>query len=130
MDNYITIIVAVVSSVALFSFAQFLLTRWDRKKEIEKQIKQLDEKINSLEDKIDENAAILARTHILRFADELHNGMHHSLDYFRQQIQDCDTYEKYCNEHPTFSNGLTIMASKFIKETYEKELRTVRKENE
>jgi len=103
--------VLVLSSTAAVSFIQYLITRYDNKKGMEKQIKRLDAKI-------EEKFAILARTHILRFADDLRNGVTHSEDYFRQQLQDCDCYERYCEEHPHFSNGFTELASKYIKEEY------------
>ena len=116
MDNDLLLKLAglVLGSGALFSFVQFLVQRYDNKKGIEKQIKKL-------EDRMDERDAIQARTHILRFNDELENGMVHSKDYFRQQIQDIDTYEEYCRTHPDFANGLTIMASKYIKSEYERQ---------
>lgn len=116
-ENIVTIIVAIISSGAIFSFVQFLITfgfsRADKTKEIEKGLVALD-------DKIDKNQAILARTHILRFSDELRNGVEHSAEYFRQQLDDCDTYEKYCEAHPEFKNSYTMIANKNIKETFER----------
>ena len=108
------IIVAVVCSGAFFSFAQFLLTRWDTKKGLEK-------KVDQLADRLEEHKATLARTHILRFADELHNGTIHSEEYFRQQILDIDTYNNYCENHPEFANGLTRMASEYIRDEYRRQ---------
>lgn len=107
------IIVSVILSGAFFSFAQFLITRWDTKKSIEK-------KIDNLAEAFEEHKAIEARTHILRFADELRNGTPHSEEYFRQQILDIDTYEKYCNRHKDFANGLTRMDSEYITLEYKK----------
>lgn len=66
-----TLIITIITSGAVFSFAQFIITRWDNKKNIEK-------KIDDLSDKVDHNAAVLARTHILRFSDEIKNGVEHS----------------------------------------------------
>ena len=111
------LIVAIIGSNALFGFAQFiiqfLVTRSDMKQNIVT-------RIDSLNDKVDKNKAELCRTHILRFADDLRNGIHHSEEYFRQQILDCDTYDHYCETHPDFSNGLTIVASRFIRSEFEK----------
>lgn len=111
------IVITVIASGAVFSFVQFLITfafsRADKSKEIEK-------KVDALSEKIDENQAILARTHILRFSDELRNGIEHSAEYFRQQLDDCDTYDKYCDAHPDFKNSYTMIANKHIKDTYEK----------
>lgn len=108
------IIVTVLLSGAFYSFLQFLITRFDNKRGMEKQIKQLF-------DQRTEDRAVLARTHILRFADELRNGIQHSEDYFRQQLLDCDTYEHYCNEHPDFANGLTKMSTEYIREEYKQQ---------
>ena len=107
------IIVSIILSGAFFSFVQFLITRWDTKKSIEK-------KIDNLAEAFEEHKAIEARTHILRFADELRNGTHHSEEYFRQQILDIDTYEKYCHLHKDFANGLTRMDSEYITLEYKK----------
>ncbi len=126
------IVLALMTSQAFFSFLQFWLQRKDNKKGMEKELQKTNEKIDNIEikfdkridetnDKIDHNQAILARTHILRFADEQWSGaVHHSKEYFEQQIQDIDTYENYCNAHPDFRNGLTVMASKYIKDEYKR----------
>lgn len=97
----------------IWTVIQFFIQRYDNKKGIQVQINKI------MEDR-ELDRAILARTHILRFNDELENGMHHSKDYFRQQILDIDTYEDYCRNHPDFANGLTVMASKYIKSEYER----------
>lgn len=116
-ETLVAIISAIMGGGAVFSFVQFFITlgfsRHDKSKEIEK-------KVDALAERIDENAAILARTHILRFSDELKNGVEHSAEYFRQQLDDCDTYEKFCETHPDFKNSYTEIANKHIKETFER----------
>lgn len=111
------IILTVLASGAFFSFIQFLIafgfSRKDKMKEVEK-------KIDKMAEKDEENWAILARTHILRFSDELRNGVEHSAEYFRQQLDDCDTYDKYCEAHPDFKNSYTMIANKHIKDTFER----------
>lgn len=109
--------VAVLASGAVFSFFQFLISLYFSRKD---KSKDIEKKIDDLSEKIDENQAILARTHILRFSDELKNGMEHSAEYFRQQLDDCDTYDKYCETHPDFKNSYTMIANKHIKETFER----------
>ena len=110
-------IILILVSGGLFSFIQFFITfgfsRADKTKEVEK-------KIDALTERVAENQAILARTHILRFSDELKNGIDHSKEYFRQQLDDCDTYEKFCESHPEFKNSYTLIANQHIKETYER----------
>ena len=117
------IILAVLASGAVFSFVQFLITlgfsRKDKSDEIEKKLDNLNDKIDKVAESVDENAAILARTHILRFSDEIKNGMVHSSEYWRQQLDDCDTYQRFCDSHPNFKNSYTEHADKHIKDTYD-----------
>lgn len=115
MDDLLKIILAIIGSGAFFSFIQFLITLFFSRKD---KTKEIEQKIDKLDQKIDENQAILARTHILRFSDELKNGVTHSKEYFKQQLDDCDTYDDYCFNHPGFKNSYTEEASKHIKEVY------------
>ncbi|MBR3463355.1 MAG: hypothetical protein IKH20_11855 [Clostridiales bacterium] len=134
-EDFWKIFITILSSGALFGFAQFMITRYDSKKNIEKKIEErfdatdkkieerfeaTDKKIDKVAESVDENAAILARTHILRFSDEIKNGMIHSSEYWRQQLDDCDTYQRFCESHPKFKNSYTEHADKHIKETYDK----------
>ena len=117
------ILIAVLASGAVFSFVQFIITfgfsRADKSREIDKKIDTLSDKIDKVAESVDENAAVLARTHILRFSDEIKNGMVHSSEYWRQQLDDCDTYMRYCETHPNFRNSYTEHADKHIKDTYD-----------
>lgn len=115
------IIIAIIGSGAFFSFIQFLITLYFNRKD---KIKAVEKKLDTLDEKIDTNQAILARTHILRFNDEIKNGWEHSEEYFRQQLDDCDTYEEYCIAHPKFKNSYTTMASQNIKEAYKELMRS------
>ena len=123
-DVALTIFLAVVGSASIWQFVSFLIDRYDKKKksneDIMQEIEKVSDKVDALSLKVDENQAVLARTHILRFADELRNNVHHSNDYFKQQLQDCDTYERFCEDHPDFKNNYTDLANKYIKMTYEK----------
>lgn len=110
-------LVAILCSGAVFSFVQFLITFGFSRKDKSSEIEQ---KLDALSERIAENQAILARTHILRFSDELKNGIEHSNEYFRQQLDDCDTYDRYCKSHPDFKNSYTEIANKHIKETYKR----------
>lgn len=130
-----SLVLTVITSGALFTFIQFLIQRHDTKKNIEAKIdanqqalsdkidetqKITTEQINNVSEQLEEHKAVLARTHILRFADELRTGTH-SREYFEQQLQDIDTYDRYCETHPHFANGLTRMASQFIKDEYRRQ---------
>jgi len=111
------IVLTIIGSGAFFTFLQFIIQRIDNKKNLEK-------KIDSLRDAFEEHKAILARTHILRFADEqkiyVKQDMSHSEKYFEQQLLDIKTYNNYCLTHPDFSNGLTVLATEYIEEEYKR----------
>jgi len=125
-NNLITIIVAIVSSGAVFGFLQFiiqfLVTRADMKQSIGKRIDGLSERIDRNQEAFEEYRAVQARVHILRFADELRNGSDHSLDYFRQTLLDAALYEHYTSKHPSFSNGITELSIELIEKKYKQEI--------
>ena len=104
-----------MTASCIWDFIKFLISRKDGK---ESELGGIKKAIETLSDKVDRNQAILARTHILRFDDELINGVEHSKEYFSQQLQDIDTYEAYCAIHPDFKNNYAVIASEHIKKTY------------
>lgn len=123
------LLAAIFGGGGVFSAVQFFISRKDKTKDLENEIKAMRQEQaeelkairqeqTKLREEMQENAAILARTHILRFSDELRNGVEHSNEYFRQQLDDCDTYNRFCENHPNFKNSYTETADKFIKETY------------
>lgn len=73
-----------------------------------------------LNEKMDANEAKTARYRILRFDDEIRHKMRHSKEHFDQIIEDVDTYERYCQDHPGFPNGKAVSATDNVKRTYEK----------
>jgi hypothetical protein len=81
-------------------------------------IQDLSNRVDILEKRIDENQAITYRTRILRFSDEMYNGVKHSRESFEQTLSDIDSYNKYCQNHPEFINSKTINAAQHINEKY------------
>lgn len=116
-DSIQTIVMAVFASSGFWAFVQYLINRHDGTK---KELQAISAQVARLAEKVDSNAAVLARTHILRFDDELLNGVVHSQEYFRQQMDDIDTYEDFCKAHPDFRNSYTTIASEHIRDTYKK----------
>lgn len=108
----------------LLAFIQWAFDKWSeyrgKKNKTAQAIEDLGKQINKLQETMEEQVAVNARTHILRFNDELYNGQEHSKDYFEQVIEDIDAYERYCSGHPLFKNGVTVLAVKNIKETYDR----------
>lgn len=113
MVEYKDIIVPIVVAIFASGLIQYLITRFDNKNGMKKELKRIS-------DELAEFKAVLARTHILRFADELKSGVLHSEEYFKQQILDIDTYNDYCRDHKGFANGLTKMSSEYIMLEYKR----------
>lgn len=85
---------------------------------IESKLSAIEASVSKLEARMQEEGALQARTHILRFADELYDGKHHSKEYFDDILGDIDKYEKYCEAHKEFKNNKTVMSIALIKDTY------------
>ena len=115
-ESVLILIVSLLSATAVWDFVKFLINRKDDTKA---QIVEVKKSIKSLDDRMAQNQAILARTHILRFDDELLNDIKHSKEYFSQQLQDIDTYEAYCQIHPNFKNSYATAAINHIRKTYD-----------
>jgi len=89
--------------------------------DIDRKLDSISNKVDRLEEQAQEDKALQARKHILRFADELYNGEKHSKEYFDDVLtDDIDNYEKYCESHPSFKNNKTVMSNQLIKDTYAK----------
>lgn len=121
--------ITIIGAVTLIQIAPIKLdpwtwlAKWFRRMaagEIEKRLADIEKKIDRVESTIEEREAVLARTHILRFNDELHNGLSHSSEYFLQTIDDIAKYDQYCADHPSFANGRTVIACEQIKATYKR----------
>ena len=114
-EAVLMVIVSLLSATAVWDFVKFLINRKDDTKA---QIVEVKKSINKLGERIDENQAVLARTHILRFDDELLNDIKHSKEYFSQTLQDIDVYEAFCMDHPNFKNSFATAAINHILKTY------------
>lgn len=89
--------------------------------DIDRKLDSIAHKVDRLEEQAQEDKALQARKHILRFADELYNGEKHSKEYFDDVLtDDIDGYEKYCESHPNFRNNKTVMSIQLVKDTYAK----------
>ena len=115
-EKVLMVIVSLLSATAVWNFTKFLINRKDDTKA---QIVEVKKSINKLGERINENQAVLARTHILRFDDELLNDVKHSKEYFSQTLQDIDVYEVFCMDHPNFKNSYATAAISHIRSTYD-----------
>lgn len=119
-----TVLIGFLTGGSFLAFLQFLITRHDNKhdkqEEILSEIKALSGRVSQIEASLDERDAIQARTHILRFKDELYDGVHHSQEYFEQILDDIVMYDRYCSEHPKFANGRTRAAASYIQDEHDR----------
>ena len=95
----------------------------DKMDALNERVDKLSGKVDQIEALQDERDAKTARTHILRFGDEVRIGVRHSKESFDEVLADITAYESYCNAHPEFPNNRTRAAEKFISETYDECLR-------
>lgn len=76
-------------------------------------------------EKLEVNEANNSRYRILRFDDEIRHKTKHTQEHFNQIIEEINTYEKYCEEHPKYKNMKAVSAIENIREVYN----TCKKEN-
>lgn len=76
--------------------------------------------IGALRDESRENEAKAARNRILRFGDEVYQGVHHSKEYFDHILADISNYKNYCKEHPEFQNEMTVLTVQHIESIYQR----------
>ena len=82
-------------------------------------IKAVSDKVDALEQKVDENQATTMRVRILRFENELQENRLHSKDSWDQCMDDIRRYELYTEKHPEFKNNITIASINHIEKKYE-----------
>lgn len=111
----IAVICAVFASSGLWGLIQYLINRKDS---IGDKIDKLTTLVQEVSDRVDTSSATNARTRVLRFDDELINGVHHSREYFQQTLEEIDTYESYCQKHPEFRNNACVLAIEHIRRVY------------
>jgi len=87
---------------------------------IEENQKETNAKIDKLENRVDEGQAIQSRVRILRFGDEIRRKTPQSRDSFDQVMDDITRYCAYCRQHPDFPNDKTVLTTKIIEEEYQK----------
>lgn len=71
-------------------------------------------------DLIEKGKAETARYRIIRFNDEIRHDVRHTEEHFTQIIEDIDTYENFCAEHPKFHNGKAVRSIANIRQIYDK----------
>lgn len=88
--------------------------------EVLEKVDALSKDVQKNKEDDDEQWALLSRSHILRFGDELLHGISHSKEHFDQILVDITKYENYCESHPKFLNDIANATIKHIRDTYQK----------
>lgn len=82
---------------------------------------RLDEIEHTLNDHLreeQEKDMLTYRQRILRFADEMYTGKYHSKEHFEEILAQVGEYNRYCDDHPDFTNERTVIAQDLIKQKY------------
>lgn len=121
MNILINVVVPLV--VAIFAsqgFWAWFSKRGGENKEIIEKIKTLTDKVDRLQQVVDEDKAIEARVRILRFNGELLRDVKHTEEEFTQVLSDIDSYEDYSRNNPDFPNSKAVLAIENVKRCYKK----------
>lgn len=125
MDLLIGVLGAGIGSGIMAIILAVLQRKWkknDQQDAIMDKLDQLNDRMDRLEADDAEREAKHTRIRILRFGDECSHEVRHSREHFEQVIEDVDTYETYCADHPEFKNNKAALTIKLIKETYQRRL--------
>ena len=125
MDFVIGLLGAGVGSGIMAILHSALQRKWkknDQQDVILQKLDKIEERMDKMETEGEEREARLARIRILRFGDECSHDVRHSREHFEQVIEDVDSYETYCRDHPNFKNNKAVLTIKVIKETYQRRL--------
>lgn len=87
-------------------------------REVIARMEKLSDDVATIQRTMDERDAILCRSRILLFGDEILHEVRHSKEHFDQILLDISTYENYCDTHPTFENNQSVMTIQNIKDVY------------
>lgn len=123
MEYIVTIVVALFGSAGFWNwFSNRHASNKDiltAVRNVEGKVATLEDRVGSLQDEQDRDRAEYARLRVLRFNSELLRDQKHTKEEFDQVLDDIDTYEDYCDEHPRYANNKAIMAIENVKRCYE-----------
>lgn len=88
-------------------------------REVMEQVKNLSEKVDTIETNAELERVRDSRQRILRFNDEILCGQRHSKEHFDEILDDITVYEHYCNDHKDYENNKAVLAIATIKKTYD-----------
>lgn len=88
--------------------------------EMVERLDRLEKDMKEIKAKDEEQKATNCRSAILRFGDEIRQGVLHSKEHFDQILLDISFYEHYCDTHTEYANNIALLTIEKIKDTYRK----------
>ena len=86
---------------------------------IKNELGKVEQDLVIVQNTMDKDKALRARTQILRFADEIYSKQKHTKEHFDEILDAMTYYNQYCDDHPEFKNFRTVNAQKVINHIYE-----------
>lgn len=124
-----TVIVALISLIGtiITVLTSNASQRKKTKEDIQEQVGQLKKQVSDIDAKFDDHIRAEdettqkdRRTRVLRFSSELQDGKNWSKECFDDVLEDIDSYESYCDNHPEYHNGKGRLAIQYIHSEYDK----------
>lgn len=119
-DDFITLLVAAMAAPWFRDLIKALIDKITGSTSVKEMIGEIRAELKKEKEARLEDKAEAKRSRVIRFSDELLNGMRHSKSMFDNALIDCSDYEKYCADHPHFRNSVATEAIENIKRTYRK----------
>lgn len=117
-----TVLVAMISGgmtligTMITVFTNALKTRRENNERLDKIEKKIDSHIEADE----KESAVMCRSRILRFANDVRRGLDFSKDYWDTIMIDITDYQNYTGEHPDFKNAVCMHAIKMLEDEYDR----------
>ena len=118
MEKWQLLTAVIVAIFGSTGFWNWLMNRKATNKDLMGKLDSLTDTVKKLDYKVDMNEAVTCRARLLRFNKELIKGEKHTEEEFDQALEDCDTYEKFCEKHPDFRNNKAVLSIENVKRCY------------
>ena len=134
LDNVGVLVLTVIFGSGLIQIAPIKINPWswliqrvgrEAGKELYEKLESLEEKVDDLDERVkahegqrEEQENVGRRRRILRFADECRKNEKHSLEHFNEILDDISQYKKYCDWHPNFKNDKCAISVEFVEKAY------------
>lgn len=114
-----------VLTAVVTQFGAICIERMRQKKDKSERNDTLMNKLTEISKKLDahidadnRNWADNARMMILRFGDEIKNGVLHTEEHYGQVMERIKDYEEFCSTHPGYKNNKAVCTIELIQDRY------------